>query len=314
MPFFTPGSSEQPIRDASQIKEVEDKLAALAADEPLPHDYGRDRIRLLAQSPYRLYAYWEFARDPFETLRRMMPARAAEFHLAIRLIEVETGRTTFHTATPARNYWFEAHPDRSYSAQVGFLDSSNLFIRLLTSVTARTPRATVAARRDSSNEFKVSSADFARVLERAGYTADAIEVALEAADEELALRASERIAAALTDVPLPELSPDERAEARGVFAALATGVSIEDLISQVSPSLAEWLRLVMAGSYGSLTAERIIQLLRELFGIEATAVPIFADLHHPARIVLGASEVHMPAPPSRLWMPSMIRGSQKRSS
>ena len=57
-----------------------DRLAAIEPeDEPLPEVYARDDMQLLVQSPYRLYAYWQHARDPFATLKRAFGAAADVF-------------------------------------------------------------------------------------------------------------------------------------------------------------------------------------------------------------------------------------------
>ena len=53
---------------ATPTPEMVDKLAALSLDEPLPPTYRRDNIRLLAQSPRKVYLYWDLAGDPFAVL------------------------------------------------------------------------------------------------------------------------------------------------------------------------------------------------------------------------------------------------------
>src|ERR1041384_7987286 len=71
-----------------------DRLAAVErADEPLPEVYVRDDMQLLVQSPYKLYAYWQHARDPFATLKRAFGAAADGYQLAVRLIDMENGAT-----------------------------------------------------------------------------------------------------------------------------------------------------------------------------------------------------------------------------
>src|SRR3982750_4504737 len=123
MPYFFPGSSSLTISQPPPpppVPAVADKLAELSLDEPLPDTYAADRIRLLAQSPRRLYLYWEFKRDPFETLRGAFPWQTARSQLVVKLIDAETGVETLHLASPTRSQWFDAQPGHTYHAEVGF--------------------------------------------------------------------------------------------------------------------------------------------------------------------------------------------------
>jgi hypothetical protein len=313
MPFLALGSSGLPMVRPTPDPELKDKLAALMVDEPLPSEYGRDRIRLLAQSPRRLYAYWDFARDPFIGLSRTLGARSADYALAVRLVDTDNGSATVNYVTPARNYWFEATPDRPYRAEIGFLGPDHIFIRLLASGVVRSPRASVSSRTDSTPEFRVRPYEFAQVLERAGYVADAIEVSLEAADEETESSISKEMAFRLTGADLPELNERELTELRGMLAALALGASIEDIIRLMSQSLADWLRAIEREGRADLSMKHILELLRSMLGLESEPIVSGMDPHRAARVVLGASEVNLPTPPVHLWMPSMTRSSLSRS-
>src|SRR4051812_31333092 len=168
MPYFFPGSSSlvfsQPSEPPPPPPAIADKLAELSLDEPLPETYAADRIRLLAQSPRRLYLYWEFKRDPFETLRRAFRWQAERYQLVIRLTDLETGIETLHLASPTRSQWFDAEQGHSYRAEVGFYAQGRAFIRLLSSRGMRTPRAAVSRATDSAPEFSVTADQFARVL------------------------------------------------------------------------------------------------------------------------------------------------------
>src|SRR5688572_15943124 len=160
MPFFSPGSSDyapvlSPIQ--AQPAATRKKLAALSLDEPLPDTYAGDLIGLLVQSPYKLYLYWNHARDPFAALRKSFGAAAARYSLAVRLVDVESGHDNVYEATAARNYWFSAHPGRAYRAYVGFFAQGRPFIRLLSSTLARTPRVSVSRTADTTPEFRVTA-------------------------------------------------------------------------------------------------------------------------------------------------------------
>jgi hypothetical protein len=183
MPFFFPGSSELVITEQIPSPAVADKLAELSADEPLPASYEMDRVRLLAQSPRRIYLYWELARDPFAPLGRAFGAQAAEYRMIVRLIDLDTDEETLHEGSPTSSQWFDVQPDHAYRAEVGLYAPGRSFIRLLSSNALRTPRASVSLRTEERAQWRVSAEQFSRVLDDAGYVSDALEVALEAADE-----------------------------------------------------------------------------------------------------------------------------------
>ena len=187
-----PGSSDLTLLPPPSLPlevsaEVKDKLAALAGEEPLPLP-ARDRIRLLVQSPYRLYLYWNFRENPFATLMRTFGSRAPSFRFGVRLHDLTTNVTHFSEAGldetgRAGEYWFDAQPDHQYVAHVGFMSEANLFTRLLTSDSALTPRVSVSPRTADSSVFKSPAAEFGKILSETGYVRDAIAMQIERADE-----------------------------------------------------------------------------------------------------------------------------------
>ena len=317
MPLIFPGSSENVISELTplpvQSSEVQDKLAALSLDEPLPEVYIDDQIRLLAQSPYKLFLYWNHARDPIETLHKAFGANdASSYQLALRLVDEESGEERLFQASPARNYWFDVRPDRRYSASVGFFAQGRPFIRLLSSELIRTPRASVSPQTDDAPEFHATSPEFAQVLNEAGYTSDALQVTLEAADEASHDTATRSLAYAFTGSEAPLSSDDQLAEMRALLAALAFGESLERLLPLLSPSLASWLQRVVKNQEEKLQSARLLEILYSALAVELEDDERF-DTTTPdaprraARFVWGASDVQMPTmrKASRLWMPSM---------
>src|SRR5438067_13051602 len=109
MPYIFPGSSALAISPAPPPPPaiVSDKLAEAEVDEPLPETYAANRIRLLAQSPRRLFLYWEFKQDPFETLRRAFGEQAERYRLAVKLIDLKTGGQSLQSVTPTRLLWLD---------------------------------------------------------------------------------------------------------------------------------------------------------------------------------------------------------------
>lgn len=322
MPFFSPVSSGQfagtPTPQPAEAAAVNDKLAALSTDEPLPEAYHVDRIRLLAQSPRKLHLYWEFARNPYETLSRAFGLQAARYKLVVRLLEIETDEVVgWHEASRSRSQWFDVQPGKSYRADVGFYAEGRAFIRLLSSSVAQTPRAGVARASASTEEFRVSPEEFARVLDEAGYASDALEVSLEAADLATGDAATWAIAARLDGQQrLLQINEAELPELRGLLAALALGVNPDELAKMLSSSLAEWLGHVRREHGEALRSAYLLEILRSTLGIQASLVEFdeFDEegMRRVARFVVGASEVNMPRRPFHIWMPSMNAGLLRR--
>lgn len=320
MPYFSPGSSELTIATPPPpAPAVIDKLAELSVDEPLPETYQANRIRLLAQSPRKLYLYWEFERDPFEPLRRAFPSGQADrYALVVRLIDLQTGRETLHLASPSRSQWLEAQPGRSYRADVGLYAPGSAFIRLLSSTASATPRASVSRRTDTAPDFHVPADEFARVLDDAGYVSDALEVSLEAADLATENAATRMVAFRFGGADVDALSEADLAEMRGLLAALALGARLEELQAAFSETLAEWLSEASRQRREEVDARHLLEVLRELLGIEfdRTAVDALNEelMRRAARVIVGASEINLPLKPFHLWMPSMTAGMKARMS
>ncbi len=294
---------------------VADKLAELSADEPLPASYQMDRIRLLAQSPRRIYLYWELAGDPYATLRRAFGPQAMDYRLVVSLINLDTGEATLHEASETSSQWFDAQPDHAYRAEVGLYSPGRSFIRLLASNPQRTPRASVSLRTSPAPEWHVTAEQFSHVLDDAGYVSDALEVALEAADEATNQAATRAITRRLAPASLPPMSEEELAELRGLLTALAFGARWENLRPMLSHNLANWFdRVGMENE--RFDPSQITEILRSTLGIEMSRQPFEAPSEaarrRAARVIVGASEVNLPSRPFHLWMPSMTTGKGMR--
>ncbi|HEY0376969.1 MAG TPA: DUF4912 domain-containing protein [Pyrinomonadaceae bacterium] len=288
---------------------VADKLAELSADEPLPETYTVNRIRLLPQSPRRLYLYWELEKNPFEILERAFGPRAEGYELVVRLVDLETGTETLHSASPARSQWLDVGPGHSYRADVGLYARGLVFIRLLSSAETQTPRASVSRSADSAPDFQVSADDFARVLDDAGYASDALEVSLEAADLETGNAATLEVARRLGGAELPPLGEEGLAELRGLLAALALGLRLDELRTMISAGLGGWLDEILRLRQEGLDPAHLLEVLRSVLGFELNRAALAAfdaeAARRAPRSVVGASEVNLPLQPFHLWMPSM---------
>ena len=310
---LVPGSSQlataAPVTAAPLEPAVADKLAALSADEPLPETYTANRIRLLPQSPRRLHLYWEFEKNPFETLERAFGPQADRYELVVRLVDLETGTETLHSASSTRSQWLDVGPGHSYRADVGLYAQGLAFIRLLSSDTTQTPRASVSREADAAPEFQVSANDFARVLDDAGYASDALEVSLEAADFETGNGATLEVARRFGGAELPPLNENELVELRGLLAALALGLRLGELRTMLSAGLGGWLDRIIRLRREGVDAAHLLEVLRSVLGFELNRAALAAfdaeAARRAPRSVFGASEVNLPLQPFHLWMPSM---------
>ena len=302
---------------ATPSPDVGDQVAALSVDEPLPEAYQSDRIRLLAQSPRKLFLYWEFSNDPFGPLRRAFGGdEAARYQIVVRLVEVESGTETLHRAAATRSQWLDVQPGLSYKVEVGLYAPGRVFIRLLSSNTTHTPRTSVARSVDVTPQWSISAEKFARVLDEAGYASDALEVTLEAADLATEGEATRAIAKMFGGVETPVIRNGELEELRGLLTALAFGLSFDELRPTLSAPLAEWLEQIGGTQSSALDAARLLEVLRSTLGIEMSRTPsgqLVADARRrAARVILGASEVNLPLQPFHLWIPSMTAGRLRR--
>jgi hypothetical protein len=302
MYIIVPGSGER-IAATPVSLEVEDKLATLAVDEPLPLDYATDRARLVAQSPWRLYFFWDFAHDPQETMNKALGEAESSGRQMIRLFDLGSGTVSLHPTSPSKNFWFHALPGHTYRAEVGILTSDDIFIKILSSAEATTPRARVSSRKDEAPEFRVSNQQFSEVLQRAGYVADAIEVSLEGPDDENETDATSTVAAQLTDAPLEDMAGDDLGELRRALAALALGISAEEIRRSLSGRALAWLDAAIAAGH-DLSRSRVVDVMKETdaleyFDLDQLIYEIIPGTHRsigPSEVEFNVSRVRFTAP------------------
>jgi hypothetical protein len=318
-----PGSSDrtllQPPSAATAITdEVRDKLAALATDDPLPPPPARDRIRLLVQSPYRIFLYWNFAENPFISLARAFGERAAGFRFGVRLRDETNGTVEFRSAMmdatgQAGEYWFTVRPGGIYSAQVGFMTERNFFIRSLSSDTVRTPRISVSPHVDAAPAFVPPPDEFVAVLRETGYVSDALAVKLEAADERSAGALSRSMTSDLFDTTALDLSDVNASDLRALLRALATNASLDTvaLPVELSEQLRAYLSVESLAELQHRLALRLDFEFEEFDGIETF------DLGVQTWSSFSLSGQGARAPRRRRresWLPGLTRGFSRPTS
>jgi uncharacterized protein DUF4912 len=85
----------------------------------LPPHYGVDRLQLMVQSPFCIFAYWELTEDLMEeTLKRFPPEDRPFFRPILKWFEVGgSGSQSFDIGTTT-HWWFGVAPEKEYQAQL----------------------------------------------------------------------------------------------------------------------------------------------------------------------------------------------------
>jgi len=125
----------------------------------LPHNYGVDRMVLMARDPHWLYAYWEITATKQEAFKSSYgPAAWSSSHPVLRVYDV-TG-VAFNGANANRyvdiqvdeyvdNWHIQVEePDRSFCVDLGRMFPDGRFVTLLRSNIVTTPRASLSDRLD----------------------------------------------------------------------------------------------------------------------------------------------------------------------
>lgn len=234
------GSSAAHTSHAKPSPEVQAKLDLLAIDEPLPAPPARDIIRLLVQSPYRLYLYWNFKINPFQIAQRLY-ADASDWRIAVRLIDVANNQAVEFAAVAGftRDFWFNGvAANRVYKAEVGLAHHTRPFVRLLISDVVQTPRAAVSPNIAPEKDFGSDPAQFIGFLNRSGFTEDAFAVARQAVLDYLQQPAPTQHANAATDEAVSVTSePISENTIQTLIKLLASGKTFDELRQRFSPQL-----------------------------------------------------------------------------
>jgi hypothetical protein len=121
--------------------------------EPLPSRYGADRLHLMVQDPFRVFAYWEITEPSIqETLRRFPAADRAGFQVLLKWIDVCSQTARFLDPGVTSNWWFPTLPEMHYQLELGLYSEDYGWVRLLASQEVDTPRITLGPPSDETKE------------------------------------------------------------------------------------------------------------------------------------------------------------------
>lgn len=252
----------------------------------LPGLSKENRARLLMQSPNRLYFYWSMHSNPFQTLNRALVGQNGSYTLVLKLIDVKRGTEVIRAAEPEGSFWLDVEADGEYRAEIGFYATNRPYVRALFSNTVETPRKGPSPHSAESAEWKITSDNFAKILDVAGFSQEAFDVSIAGDDIGISDRAA--YAAFAQFVSRPEILLDgiSSEDIRRVLFALASGATLESLRWRISPILFA----ILQQNAANLDAERALSVLKERFGIESDE--IVEEEYGSA--VFGSSLVHFP--------------------
>ncbi|OPX86607.1 MAG: hypothetical protein A4E53_03041 [Pelotomaculum sp. PtaB.Bin104] len=126
----------------------------------LPHQYGVDRMVLMARDPHWLYAYWEVTATKQEDFNHSYggPAAWSTTHPVLRVYDITGidfngnnahGFTDIHIGESTDNWYVEVgQPDRTFCIDLGRMFPDGRFVTLLRSNIVTTPRASLSDRLD----------------------------------------------------------------------------------------------------------------------------------------------------------------------
>lgn len=292
-PKTTPGIPvDAPTPDVTAtIASTEPKLglspAFLALAEPvLPALKRENRARLQMQTPTRLYFYWSAKENPWAMLRNAFGGEMGSYSLVLKLTNLQRDTEEIVPAEAEGNYWFDVEPGTKYQAEIGFYATNRPYFRVIYSNTVETPRRSPSPRVATDADWRVSANKFAEVLNVAGFSRDALDVAMAGDD----VAASEDV----THTAFSRLIGTANYEPEGITAeniryamlALASGVTLEDLGRRISPAL---LAILQANA-DKLESGKAMSALTEYFDIEEAEFS--EEQFGPA--VYGASLMNFP--------------------
>ena len=252
----------------------------------LPELPRENRARLQMQSPNRLYFYWSLRKDPFHTLRSLFGANSGSYTLVVKLLDLTRGTEEIRPTESAGDLWFAVDPGIEYRAEIGLYAPNRPFIRVLFSNSVTTPRKKPSPRPAADSDWTITSERFARVLDVAGFSQDAFDVALAGDDWDASTSASRAAFTKFTGVPETQLDAIDPEDIRYAMLAIAAGITLEELRFRIGATLFA----ILQANAERLDREYALAALKEQFGIDAE--DLIEEEFGPA--VYGASLVNFP--------------------
>ncbi len=129
---------------------------------PIPDTYGRDRLVLMAQDPWHVFAYWEVTPATLERVR----SAAGGAGWIVLAVETPHGREIREVDLVGGNYYLTVAPEAEYVAELALRDHNGQLHTLAVSNRIRTPAAAPSSRTDEA--WMAIDETFHELLDRAG--------------------------------------------------------------------------------------------------------------------------------------------------
>jgi hypothetical protein len=256
------------------------------AEPKLPELQRENRARLMMQTPTELYFYWSVKENPYHMLRKAFGDAMGSYKLVVKLTETRRGFEEIHPVEADGNWWFHVEPNGDYQAEIGFYAPDRPYFRIIYSNTIETPRRSPSRRAATDADWKVSANKFAEVLDVAGFSQDAFDVAMAGDDHEAADDTTHIAFSRFIGNGHHNLSGIAAEDIRYALMALAAGIKLETLRSRISRRLFE----ILLQSTEKVSVENATNALVDFFDIEETE---FTE-HEYGSAVYGASLVNFP--------------------
>jgi hypothetical protein len=290
--------ADQPVTQEflAKVQHEEEAVTDDLVAESLPELPSNDRLRLQIQSPTRIFLYWNLKDNPRATLQKALGMRAENYTLGVRLVHLATNESTFYPTEISGTHWFDVVSGEQYRADAGFSAPNRPFIRLLSSNVVETPRPAPSWRNDEEGDWVMTTARFAEVLDKSGYSHAIVPMILNVREPETNDAATLLLANRLTGTDSETLGELKPAELRWFLVALAAGMPLDELRGVISPELHGWLNNTLEENPDALSAENVKAALKDIFGEEVTRI-ISSEEENKQRLswkVFGASAIHFP--------------------
>ena len=142
-PFWDFEDDEDPVILEIVSKEREKQPPGLFLDfgPSLPSRYDVDHLELMAQSPLRVFAYWELREATVMTALGRIPAQDRQsFQLLLKWKGKNTTQERLLDPGTTDNWWFDTLPENRYQLELGLYWSEYGWLPLLASDELVTPR------------------------------------------------------------------------------------------------------------------------------------------------------------------------------
>ena len=255
------------------------------ADVRVPELSRENRARLQMQSPTRLHLYWSLKENPWAILRNVFGSDIGSYTLVLKLIDATRGLEEVHQCEGVGDRWFDVDANTEYRAEVGFYAPNRPYFRIVYSNSVVTPRRSPSSRPVTETQWRISADKFAKVLNVAGFSRDAFDVAM-AGDDHAASGDVTRSAFFSLISSDAEIESVPTEDIRHAMLSIAAGVEIAALYGRISKKLIE----ILEANSERVTPSRTKESLSEHFDFDDSE---FAEESFGPE-VFGASVVSFP--------------------